>query len=401
MSGDGLVFAKIGDADIDDALAMIAAGTATPRDRETWTGNALTGVLARRPDGRLAAIAPLEPRRLETPDGGGLRLLWHTAAQVAPDLRGAGLGARLLLAAENLLAGECDGFAVYRDDETGRPWRWYARGGHVPVARILSYALPTPLSPAPAASLTGASLTLGDDIPAPSVDDETLDRLAAIWASDAAATVGAERRDPAFWRRRTALHYYRRRYGAFHFAPAYEAGVLTGYVLWAWTEMRGEPRVDALETAVAEGCPRRRAALLAALTARVAARGVGEVRVNRGLEEILALPAVAALPPRWQTSVMVRLFRPAEALARRLALAGAPMTVAVWRDGREETAGDGGGRLRLSYENAVRLALGRADPGQLIADGAAALTCYGPGERAALRRALPVWPWRYEQIDFV
>lgn len=403
MAGDGVVFAKIGDEDVADVLALIAAGTATPRDLDTWTGNAMTGVSARRPDGRTAAILPLEPRRLRTPDGGELRLLWHSAAQVAPDLRGSGLGGRLLTAAEEILRTDYDGFAVYRDDETGRPWRWYARGGHVPVAGVLSYALQAPAAdPAGASSAPGDdALTLGDDTPVDQADAALLDRLAALWADDAAATVGSERRDAAFWRKRTATHYYRRRYGPFHFTPAFIGDVPVGYVLWAWTDMRGEPRIDLLEAAVGGGGAARRGALLAAFVAGASRRGVQEIRVNRSLEEILPLPAVAASAPRWRTSVMVRLFHPAAALARRLAQAGAPAEVTAWRDGDEETAGAGPRRLRLSYEAATRLALGRADPARLLAEGGLELSRYAADDVEAICAALPPWPWRYEQIDFV
>jgi len=379
-----VVFNEFKERDLAEVMDVIRGGTATPRDEETWLGNAMTGVLGRGRDGRVVAILPLEPRVLPRAEGAPLRLLWHSAGQVVPDLRGSGLGRKMIAAAVEIFRDRFDGFAVYRDEETGRAALWYRATGHRPVARIASYALTT----LPAEE----GLTVDTDRPLEEAlaDATLMDRLTALSVGDIRGCVGQESRNVDFWRRRSTYSYYRKRYEPFMLSLLTRRGELAGYVISAFTKMRGEPRVDLLDMGAAPGL---RQAVMVGFVASRLNQGNAEVRVNRCIDELEDLPCLASLVPRWQTTVMAALFSPAQCLAQTLGCA-----TEVWNGASCETAGSGDWRFSCHYEQALALCFGRRTVKDVLSEGAMA-SSYDPDRLKDVE--VETMPWRYSQIDFV
>lgn len=377
-----VTFDVIGDSDIEEVLSLIRAGTATPRSKDTWNGNSLTGVVGRY-EGRVAAILPLEPRTIPIHGRRRLRLLWHTAGQVSPELRGRGIGRQMIASAEAAFSAEYDGFAVYRDDPSGVAWRWYSGTGHLPTAGIQSFSAPP---------RKGRTEIEFEKLPIESLyrDAAVRNQCSDLWTHAFGNWSGSETRGPEYWEKRCEAHYYRQRYGTLELYLCRRDGQLVGWIIGADTEMRGEPRLDVLELVTR---PHELPRVFKDFVALPELSRLPEIRLNVAVEQAEALNLAAPVQLRWQTVVLTRLFDPC-AIVNEVLHSHGLGSIADRKDAGDRVLIDG------EYASIHGLALGRHKLRDLVRLGA----CTVHASRRVAERAndaLAASPWCYHQIDFV
>lgn len=348
-------------------------------------------------DGAIVGAIPLSFRRFLIRPGQAITTTFENAVGVKEELRGQGVGTKIIDAAAEFLADRCDALMVYRSAERSAAYRFYRKTGHEDLHYIQSYALAEPKR--------GKSLvTVGDLDRFLAAEEE----VAPIFAGAYAGYAGFPTREPGYWKWAMSSHIWKSLPTEFAMLQLRYEGRLVGYALLGirhtrWIDNRYhiyEMAVESNEHVLAEE-------ILAGAEDYAAERGKG-----------LSMTAC-----RWHPYYPLLKDHGFEADSRCMITMGKPlnpsgmlhsmlaykpgtseMTLKIWTPERDFVVETGNGRrklvLEMKDETLVRLIMGRVDLRSAIR--LEQITAVGDDSAVeALAEALPFTPWVYHEIDYV
>lgn len=352
-------------------------------------------------DGEVVGTVPFQFRDFRVRPGVTVRVAWEFSVCVREDLRGTGVGSRLMTTAKKFLQGRCFAMAVYRNDETSAAYRYYARNGHNDLIYL------RPWSRSGQSDITAAEVCRRSWEDFLEHEDEYLDVF-----------TGACRRYAGFPERH--LGYYARavrtpQYGEIPLDLAVlecrdSSGELSGYAITGAEQ--GAPTQHLMEIAVRGGDAALALPLLAEFVQSAGASDCDAVVSTPDSAPISSLlPALGFAPQsRAESSmvIMAHIVDP-EGFAQhvwRENEGARDLDVLAWTPHRaaalHRAAGSCARRVTLEMkEDALaRLLFGRLD--LVAAFGQGIVTALGGGatEIAAIADALPFSAWTYHYLDF-
>ncbi|MBC7107146.1 MAG: GNAT family N-acetyltransferase, partial [Firmicutes bacterium] len=115
-----------------------------------WSRGQVTAAVAIR-DGEVVGAVPFQFRDFLIRPGVSVPVAWEYSVCTREDVRGTGVGSRLMEVAAEFLRGRCLAMMVYREDERSRAYRFYRRTGHEDLAYLTSWVRePAPVWPSEA-----------------------------------------------------------------------------------------------------------------------------------------------------------------------------------------------------------------------------------------------------------
>ncbi len=352
--------------------------------------------------GEVVGSVPFQFRLLRLRPGAAVRVAWEWSVCVRDDLRGTGIGSRLMETAKGFLRGRAAAMAVYRNDEFSPPYRFYRRSGHHDLLYIRPWVRTGPAAVSPGGLdvwsweqfLTHEAEALG------------------VFAEAYAAHGGFPERHAGY-------------YGPAVQTPEYAEvpvelsvlvhraadGALGGYAILGLE--RHNPALYLMEIAVRGHNREIASSLLAGLASAAAERNLPAVVTVPDSAPICALLEALGFVPRSraQSSLILMLHAlDPEALAQaawRESAATEGLEVLVWTPEREvwlHRARRTPARrvtLEMKEETLTRLVTCRLDLEAALAQQS--VTALGADEAAlaAIAQALPLTPWIYHHLDFV
>jgi len=89
--------------------------------------------------GEVVGTVPFVFRDFLVRPGVAVRVAWEYSVCVREDLRGSGVGSRLMRTAKEFLRGRCQAMMVYREDERSPAYGFYSRNGHHDLAYLRTW----------------------------------------------------------------------------------------------------------------------------------------------------------------------------------------------------------------------------------------------------------------------
>lgn len=349
-------------------------------------------------DGEVVGQIPYHIREFVLRPGLAVPVAQEYSVIVAEEMRGRGIGSRLVAEAERFLADRCPVMMVYRGGERTPGYRFYQRTGHYDVAyhRLWVLGEGTPGEP-------------------PQVHCAEVDTLLAreaevleVFRSAYGSRGGFPRRRPGYYREALGSVIYCEAPGEFRFLYLEEAGKLIGYLLCLETEGKG---ARVLEVATRDGGLEPAEVLLRGAAGRARALGI-PISVRKPDESVYAEALRRAgfvQVPRGEGSMMTmaHVFDPAGLARRVLAVTGGALAVevVVWTPAREAVLNPNQGRsrrviLEMKEHDLARLLLCRLDLLEAVREER--VTVVGTREDAeAVAQAFPFSPWDYQDLDYI
>lgn len=362
----------------------------------------VTAAVAAAEDTIVGAV-PFHLRAFRVRPGVVVRVAWEFSVCVRADLRGTGVGSRLMDTAKKFLHGRCVAMAVYRDDERSPAYRYYNRNGHHDVMYMRRW------------QHTGSP-----NIPIAPLETWTWEQflhheleVLEIFEDAYGAWGGFPERRRGFYRSavRTAV-YYEIPLVLSVLVRRDSAGRLAGYAILG--EERLNPTLHLMEIAARNHDIQTALVLLAAFAAEAAQRDLPAVAsVPDSFPYLAALQTVGFQPhTRAHPSTMVMMFHilDPEGLARatwRESDATADLDVIAWTPLREvwlHRALRSAKRhivLEMKEETLTRLLLGRLDLNAAFMQQLVTATGADDATLTAIADALPFVPWTYHYLDYV
>jgi len=353
-------------------------------------------------DGEVVGCVPFQFRQLRLRPGATVRVAWEWSVCVREDLRGTGVGLRLMEVAKEFLRGRCAALAVYRNDEFSPPYRFYRRAGHHDLLYI------RPWVHRGAASVPPGGLerwTWGEFL---AHEGEALEAFGAAYA----AYGGIPERH---------LGYYGPAVQSSEYAEVPvdlsvlvrcgPHGALAGYAILGLERLN--PALHLMEIAVRGHDGEVALSLLAGLISAAAEHHVPAVVALPDSAPACALLAALGFVPRSraESSMVLMLHALDPEVLARAAWRESPATeylaVLAWTPQRQvwlHRASRTPARpitLELHEETLTRLVSCRLDLAAALSQGSVTALGADDATLAAIGQALPLTPWAYHYLDFV
>ena len=368
-----------------------------------WSQGPITAAVAIL-DGEVVGTVPFHFRDLRVRPDAAVRVAWEFSVCVREDLRGTGVGSRLMDTAKGFLPGRCAAMAVYRNDELSPPYRFYARNGH----QDLLYMRPW-VRRGPALRGLGSAQVRSHGWEEFLADEE---QFLAVFASAYGAYGGFPQRRAGYYAPAVNTSQYNE-------IPvelavlAHRDGTdaLRGYAIVG--EERGSPTLRLMELAALQTDLTVATGLLAAFVELAADRGIkAEVSAADSSPYAACLRALGFKPGlRSQSSMVIMAYpldpeRMVEAVWRE-SEATASLEVIAWTPEREvhlhRARHDPATRVVLEMKQDIlaRLLFSRLDLKAAVAQERVTAVGGGEADVAAIAQALPHTPWVHHYLDFV
>ncbi len=369
---------------------------------QEWSRRPITAAVALLRGDVVGAI-PIYFRDLVVRPGLTARVAWEYAVVVREDLRGQGIGSRLMDAAKAFLRGRALAMMVYRGGERTPGYQFYAKNGH----HDLTYLRPWEArSPSPGLAPAGVQLAGPSEVLAHEAEYLEVFR-SAYGAYGGYPDRGAGYYVDALW----TMEHWRTPGGVTVLTRRGATGELEGYALLG--QVRRWPSLCLLELATSGG--RLDHALPLLQTQLALAAELGVPAMVHAADDAPYAPLFAAVGfrplPRSERSdaiTMAHILDP-EALARaawRESGATAGLEVVAWTPERHALLhrGQPGGRrvtLEMKEAHLARLLLGRLDLVSALRQELVTAQGAGEAEVKAIAAALPYTPWAYHDLDWI
>jgi GNAT superfamily N-acetyltransferase len=368
-----------------------------------WSQGPITAAVAVL-DGEVVGTVPFQFRDLRVRPDAVVRVAWEFSVCVREDLRGTGVGSRLMDTAKGFLPGRCAAMAVYRNDELSPPYRFYARNGH----QDLLYMRPW-VHRGPAVRSAG-SLQIRAHSWEEFLADEA--QYLAVFSSAFGAYGGFPQRQAGYYAPAVNTSEYNEvPVELTVLAQRDQAGSLQGYAVVG--EERDSPTLHVMEMAALDNDLSIAIALLAAVTQLAAERGIkAVVSTADSSPYAAALRALGFAPASRSQSSMIIMAYPLdpERLAGavwRESEATAGLEVSAWTPEREvclhRARRDPATPivLEMKEDTLARLLFSRLDLRAAIVQETVTTAGAGDADVEAIAQALPYTPWVYHYLDFV
>jgi len=360
-----------------------------------------TASLAFRGD-ELVGVIPLSLREFQLAPGLTASTAWENAVGAREDLRGQGVGTRMIHAAREFLADRCELLCVYRGAERSAGYRFYAdKTGHVDLAYVCFFRLAEPQGTPPAGFQT--------------LDQQAVTQhagtLQSIFVSHWGRHGGYVVRDQGCypWLIDNIIHGRIPSERRLHLLDV--DGAAQGFAITSERQgRRADGTILVMDLAARDGAPRVVDGLLDGLAGYAAERGlplVWPTTLGSGLEPQLDAHGFEQGARRMM--LMAWPIHPDNLFARLVALrGGCDVTIDVWtpdRDLRVWDAGVGAPRATLELKDReLCLALcSRLDGAAALAEQR--LTVTGPAPRdkvaEAVGRLFRCTPWFHPYLDWL
>ncbi|NUP98795.1 MAG: GNAT family N-acetyltransferase [Armatimonadetes bacterium] len=353
-------------------------------------------------DGELAGVIPLSLRRFQLAPGVVAETAWENAVGTRADLRGQGVGSRMIAAARDFLADRCDLLCVYRGAERSDGYRFYAdRTGHIDLAYVPFYRLASPSGSRP----SGFDSLAHGEVPARGAE------LAKLFNSQWAEWGGFVAREPGYYDWAIDHIIYGRIPTERRLHLLTEAGQTTGFAI---TGVRQGARADGtcyvLDFAAAEGDPRRAGLLLQGVVSVAAEAGCPLVWPHAQRGALATLLEAAGFERGQRRMMLMGLpLRPSR-LFGLLAAArgGCEVTLDVWTSTTDFRLWDAGPTaprctLEMKDRELALLLTSRLDGRQALEEER--ITLAGPAAAArvepVLARLLRCTPWHHPYLEYI
>jgi GNAT superfamily N-acetyltransferase len=380
----------VGDA---DAALALRNQVFPPIGPEHWA-QSQTAAIARL-NGRVVGVIPFVIRPFLLAPSVVIRAAFANSVAVAEDLRGMGIGTRMMAAARQFLPGHAEAMCVYTADEaSGLQYRFYRRTGHHDLLypRRMTKGVPTDATNFP----PGAELAAIDAVSTLETD------LLEIYAACYAGWGGLPVRAPGYWRQALDSQIFVEvPYEAFDLMLARISSQLAAYAI-AGTRER--------ETVVLECASRDVTASMAlweAMEALAASREAKQIAVHgqdfgAPLHDSLLEAGFVAQPRFDVLSGQVVAFESVYLQSLRAA-DGAPFACEVWTPERTLRLGPGEVSLRLEMkeDDLHRLLLRRLDLEAAVREQRVTVREGNRKKVLRLARVLTSVPWVYHHLDYV
>lgn len=372
----------------------------SPEYWANWSRGQVTAAVAIS-DGEVVGAVPLQFRDFLIRPGLSVPVAWEYSVCTREDLRGTGVGSRLMAVAAEFLRGRCQAMMVYREDERSRAYHFYRRTGHEDLAYLTTWVRePAPVWPSERVRRIAYADFLAHE-----------ERAVDLFRSAHGNRGGYPPRFCGYYEVAVQTPQYHEVPLDLSVLLVPAEGSMRGYAIVG--EERLVPALHLLEV-VAEGNELRLAfPLLAAYAELASERGVSaHARLADGSPYAPVLQALGFRPrPRSRGGMMIlgRLLDP-EGLAEaawRPSEATQGLEVTVWTPGREvilhRASGEGTRRVVLEMKESglARLLLGRLDLTAALDMGLVTAPGASGADLAAVADALPWAPWAYHQLDYV
>jgi GNAT superfamily N-acetyltransferase len=347
-------------------------------------------------DGRLVGVIPFTIRTFSLAPSVAIRAAFANSVAVAEDLRGMGIGTRMMDAARRFLPAHAEAMCVYTGDEAAGPqYRFYHRSGHHDLLYPRRMTKPAPdreeVPP------TGTAFVSIDKVS--TVEADLLDVYSACYLGWGGFPV----REIGYWRRALASHIFVEiRYEAFDLVLARNAGELSAYAIAGTREQ---------ETVVLESAARRAAdaaALWEAVEVLAASRNSNLISIQgpdfgTPLHGSLLRAGYTAQPRDDVLSGQVVAPDSVYATSVRAAGGGDAPTFEVWTPERTLRLGPGEPSLLLEMKESDlhRLLLRRLDLEPALREQHVTVRTGGWDHIRRVASVLAPIPWIYHHLDYV
>jgi GNAT superfamily N-acetyltransferase len=385
---------------------------------EIWSRGPVTASVAVM-DGEVVGTVPFCFRDFRLRSDAIVRVAWEFSVGVREDLRGKGIGSRLMHTAKQFLRDRCAAMMVYRGDEASSGYRYYARNGHADLlyARPWIWGGGSLLAVPPAQSLAWQEF-LAEAEPR-AAKSRMAGRVGggggeapylALFESAYGGYGGFPQRYPGFYDPAVnTIQYAEVRLDLMTFVQRDEAGVAQGYAI-AGRE-RLSPRLHLLEIATRSGDLAIALPLLSAFCRLAASQEVPAMVMTTDSSPYVPALRVAGFRPglRPEESNMIMAY-PLEpehlaAVAWREDAGTAGLEVSARTPCREvliHRAAAGSARrvvLEMKEDMLARLLFGRLDLRSAVAQEMVTVVGGDDAEVHVIAQALPYTPWVYHYLD--
>jgi GNAT superfamily N-acetyltransferase len=396
LDGDVAARLEVGERrpDDDDAALALRNQVFPPIEREHWVQSQTAAVA--RLDGRLVGVVPFAIRSFTLAAGVEIRAAFANSVAVADDLRGLGIGTRMMDAARQFLPARAEAMCVYTGNEAAGPqYRFYRRSGYHDL--LYPRRMTMPVVDQARVAPAGVALVSIDEISTAEAD------LLEVYLACYACWGGSPVRELGYWRRALASQIFVEiPYEMFDLILARDGGQLAAYAI-AGTRDKETVVLEAAARDAAAAAPLwEGAAALAALreSHRISIPGPD---FGTPLHDSLLRAGFRAQPRDDVLSGHV--VAPESVYAASLRAAGSENQLAfeVWTPEQTVRLGSGEPSLRLEMkeEDLHRLLLRRLDLDSAIREQRITVRT---GDWDSIRRVastLTPAPWVYHHLDYI
>jgi GNAT superfamily N-acetyltransferase len=380
--------------DDDDAALALRNRVFPPIGREHWDQSQTAAVA--RLDGRLVGVIPFAVRSFALAPGVEIRAAFANSVAVAEDLRGMGIGSRMMDAARQFLPARADAMCVYTGHEAAGPqYRFYHRSGHHDL--LYPRLMTMPVLDQRKVPPPGVELVSIDEVS--TVEADLLELFSACYEGWGGFPV----RELGYWRRALASQIFVEiPYEAFDLILARDTGRLSAYAIAGTREQ---------ETVVLEAAARDGAAaapLWEAVAALAGSRNSRQISISgpdfgTPLHDSLLRAGFTAQPRDDVLAGQIVAPESVYAASLRVAGGGDQPTFEVWTPERTLRLGSGetGLRLEMKEGDLHRLLLRRLDLDSAIRQQRVTVRTGDWDSIRRVARVLAPTPWVYHHLDYI